>query len=200
MYNTCSIDYCKHQKFSTIKNCNYCKNHSILLFNKYCIIIQKFYNGYKCRKKLKILFYNLPCDIQKRIIFFININIYNERYNKSLRNIIRNKSNRVIDNQEGNKKNIKDIIDIYYLNNKYRQILYLNDLKFLYVYSEDIVNYLHNYIVHYLEGEYIFLLDFIDINMDLSDIPFKTIVETLNTIKKFRNNYNNEFNIIKYSL
>ena len=70
--NYCIIKKCKKKEFITIKNNCYCKNHCLLNFNKYVIKIQKIFLGHKCRKKLKNIYYNLPIDIQKNILFFLN--------------------------------------------------------------------------------------------------------------------------------
>lgn len=205
MYDNCCLKYCKNKTFSIIKKSNYCKNHSILLFNKYIIIIQKHYKGYYCRKKLKNLFYNLPTDIQKKIIYFINENIYFKNYIKSIRNIIRKKTSSIIlYNTFKEKHDIGFIKNIYYLNDKYRNILYLNDLKYLYVYGEDIINVLHNYLLNIYEDNMFFLPEYvninIDIDIDLTNVNLIDIINTITTIYNFRINYNNEINIIKNAL
>ena len=74
---------CKNQKC----NGNYCIVHYKLLYFKPTIIIQKMYKGYYIRKKLKI-YYNLPRDLQRKIIWHINSDLYLRNYNSSVSKII----------------------------------------------------------------------------------------------------------------
>jgi len=66
---------------------NFCIIHYKLLYTKHAIIIQKMYKGYYIRKKLKI-YYNLPRDLQIKIIWHINSGLYLRNYNSSVSNII----------------------------------------------------------------------------------------------------------------
>jgi len=61
--------------------------HSKLLYTESAIIIQKMYKGYYIRKKLKI-YYNLPRDLQRKILWHINSGIYLRYYNSSVSKII----------------------------------------------------------------------------------------------------------------
>lgn len=74
---------CKNKKC----NDNYCTTHYKLLYTNPAIIIQKIYKGYFIRKKLKI-YYNLPRDLQRKIIWHINSDIYLRNYNSSVSKII----------------------------------------------------------------------------------------------------------------
>lgn len=69
-----------------MKTNNICK-YSKLLNNNNAIIIQKMYKGYYIRKKLKIYF-NLPRDLQRKIIWYINSDLYLRNFNSSISRII----------------------------------------------------------------------------------------------------------------
>ena len=60
-----TIIQCRKNSIITIKNNNYCLNHSLLLLNKYVITIQKIYRGYKARKYIVNIFNKLPNELQK---------------------------------------------------------------------------------------------------------------------------------------
>jgi hypothetical protein len=64
--------------------------HFKLLYTKHAIVIQKIYKGYYIRKKLKI-YYNLPRDLQRKIIWHINSDLYLRHYSSSVSKIIYNR-------------------------------------------------------------------------------------------------------------
>ena len=66
---------------------NFCMIHYKLMYTKYAIMIQKMYKGYYIRKKLKI-YYNLPRDLQRKIIWHVNSDLYLRNYNSSVSKII----------------------------------------------------------------------------------------------------------------
>ena len=74
---------CKNKK----NNGNFCTIHYKLLYTEHAIIIQKIYKGYYIRKKLKI-YYNLPRDLQRKIIWHVNSDLYLRNYNSSVSKII----------------------------------------------------------------------------------------------------------------
>lgn len=198
--NNCCVLKCKNKHNLIIKNKYYCKNHSLLFFNKSIIKIQKIYRAFIIRKKLKNIFYNLPQEIQHKILFFVNENIYIRKYNNTIRKIINKKTYNIIPQfRLKNKLTIGFIKSVYYLNNKYRNILFYNDIKCLYVYGEEIIYILNNYIINNITHEDHFILqsDNIDIDLNVLTTNIEDIFDTLNIVEKFRLNYNNESNIIK---
>lgn len=74
---------CKNKKCHD----NFCTIHYKLLYNEHAIMIQKMYKGYYIRKKLKI-YYNLPRDLQRKIIWHVNSDLYLRTYNSSVSKII----------------------------------------------------------------------------------------------------------------
>lgn len=84
----------KNKKYS-----DYCCIHSNKVYNKYVIKIQSVYRAYHVRKKLKI-FNKLPRDLQRNILYYVNENIYNKRYNKSVANVIYNRCIKFCNNPE----------------------------------------------------------------------------------------------------
>lgn len=69
---------------------DYCYIHSYKVYNKNVIKIQSAYRAYRVRTKLKI-YYKLPDDLQRKISYYINENIYNKWYNDNVANIIYNR-------------------------------------------------------------------------------------------------------------
>jgi hypothetical protein len=196
----CCVNKCKNKNILTIKNIYYCKNHSIFFFNKYIKKIQKVYRAYYIRKKLKNIYFKLPEDIQKKILFFVNENIYIKKYNNVIRKIINKKTyNIILHFKLKNKLTIDNIKNIYYLNNKYRNILFLNTIKCLYVYGEEIIYILNNYIVNQFTDDNTLIMESNNIIIDLNNITnnINEIIDTITTIHNFRLNYNKESNIIK---
>lgn len=196
MYNCCVLK-CKNKKIFFIKNNYYCKNHCTFIFNKNIIKIQKIYRGYYIRKKLKKIYYKLPEDLQKKILFFVNENIYIKKYNNVIRKIINKKTyNIILHFKLKNKLTVDFINKVYYLNNKYRNILYFNTLKCLYVYGDEIIYILHNYIINQFTNEDT-ILESNNIIIDLNNTEIKDIIDTITIIHNFRFNFNKESNIIK---
>lgn len=66
---------------------HFCTIHYRLLYTYFAITIQKMYKGYYIRKKLKI-YYNLPRDLQRKIIWYINSDLYLRNFNSSISKII----------------------------------------------------------------------------------------------------------------
>ena len=169
-------------------------------------MIQKIYIGYRSRKKLKTLFTNLPTDLQKTIIFHINKPIYYKRYYNKINNIVRTKCGDIFSFRTINKKiSISYITNCYELYYKYRHISYLNDLKYLYVISNDfehLVNYIF-YIHHYnipFDMFDIEILKYIEFSNNITNINLNnTILYDLllltNIINKFKVMYKTYYNI-----
>lgn len=84
----------KNKKYS-----DYCNIHSNKVYNKYVIKIQSVYRAYHVRKKLNI-YYKLPRDLQRKILYYVNENIYNKRYNNSVANVIYNRCIKFCNNPE----------------------------------------------------------------------------------------------------
>jgi len=82
------------RRYRTCKNkkcCgDFCTIHYKLMYTEHAIMIQKIYKGYYIRKKLKI-YYNLPRDLQRKIIWHINSYLYLRNYNSSISKIIFNR-------------------------------------------------------------------------------------------------------------
>ena len=194
---------CKNNKnLYLYKNKYYCINHSKLFFNNYVIIIQKIYKGYRTRKKLKNLYYNLPSDIQNIIIYYINLPIYYRKYYNSLGKLIYNNTNKFVMYKHYNEKiNIDYIIKSYKLYNKYNCILNINNLKILFTYAEEIKHILHN--IFYMEINNISdFNNFMYTNNDLENIILKqqinidNYIEYIYTIESFIKMYKINYNTI----
>ena len=71
----CKLSY----KFQ-IQNKKFCFIHASILFSKSVIIIQKYFVGWRLRKKMNNLFNPLPEDLQRKIIWYIREPYYIKQY------------------------------------------------------------------------------------------------------------------------
>lgn len=85
--------YCKKNKVFG----EYCLCHNKMLFEKSTIKIQSVYKGFYIRKKLKI-YYNLPRDLQRKIIWHVNTDIYQRHFNSSIFKLIKNRYTKFVTN------------------------------------------------------------------------------------------------------
>ena len=91
MYNN---KICKN-KFTN--PCNIFNNTLMCLFHykyyseNYALIIQKYYKGYKIRKKIKNIYIKLPDDLQEKISYIINREHYYKKYKKLVAKLVINK-------------------------------------------------------------------------------------------------------------
>lgn len=77
---------CKNTKYKL----NFCYKHYIDYATKYAIIIQRIYIGHLTRKRIQ-RFKLLPREIQKKIIYYMNEQIYLKRLNDSIYYVIYNR-------------------------------------------------------------------------------------------------------------
>lgn len=206
--NICNNLSCKKYIFFN----NLCKNHFLLKNYKNIVYIQKIYKGYYIRKKLVNIFYKLPDDLQKYIIYYINIDLYYKKYKKNLNSIIEKKFNNVTSIYSNKLKiDINDIINSYYIYNKYNSILNINYLKYLDALSYDlivicnfIINNYYNTLNEY--DEYHDYENIYVINIDLYNrinnksnniIKYKSLIENIYLFKKTYDK-NNTSNITSY--
>ena len=73
-----------------ILNKKYCIFHANILYKKKIITIQKVFRAYKLRKKFKY-FIALPFDLQHKIIIYTRYDLYENKKNKKITEIILNK-------------------------------------------------------------------------------------------------------------
>jgi len=67
-----------------------CTIHAINAYLTYVLTIQKAYKGWHCRKYVRLLA-KLPCDIQRRIVYYMREPLYNARINKCLQAVLTRK-------------------------------------------------------------------------------------------------------------
>lgn len=79
-----------------INNKPICKFHYSYYYEKYVLIIQKHYKSYKQRKIINNIYKNLPCDIQNKILYYVNEDYYYKKYLKTITNIVEKKIINVI--------------------------------------------------------------------------------------------------------
>ena len=79
-----------------IKNKPICKFHCSYYYEKYVLIIQKNYKGYKQRKLVNNIYKKLPCDIQNKILIYVNEDYYYKQYLQTISNIVEKKIINVI--------------------------------------------------------------------------------------------------------
>lgn len=134
---------CKKNYSFIINNKKYCFIHAKMLFNIYALCIQRIWYGQKIRRKLKNIYNKLPYDLQRKVLFHVRENYLIEKHHyKIIRNIITNKVHEDAINlliyKLRNYTNELDIIYvihkfsyIYYLFNKYNEIVPLDKIWFL---------------------------------------------------------------------
>lgn len=129
---------------------NFCTIHYRLLYTDPAITIQKLYKGYYIRKKLKI-YYNLPRDLQRKIIWHINYDLYLRNYNSSVSKIIYGRYNefynKYMSTVQNNNLSIYIDSDIY--TDVYTDLIYLLKLSLKYYTIIKISNipYFYNIII-----------------------------------------------------
>lgn len=91
--NLTNNNLCKNKSYNLywLENKQVCKFHYIYYNNKYALIIQKIYKGYKQRKIIKNIFIKLPEDIQHIILSYVKRDYYYNKYFKTIHNIVENK-------------------------------------------------------------------------------------------------------------
>lgn len=73
------------------ENKYYCLQHYQIILNKYALMIQKIFRGFKHRKLINKIYKNLPDDIQYKILNFVRQDYYYKRYKNRLNIIISNR-------------------------------------------------------------------------------------------------------------
>lgn len=86
----------RQKNFYIYKMKRVCSFHFRILFYKYILIIQKIYRGYISKKKLNYFYKRLPHDIQYKIKYFINKELYIKKFNNNLILVINQKLNKFI--------------------------------------------------------------------------------------------------------
>lgn len=87
-YSTKKYRCCKNKH---VLGCyRYCYLHYVKYYTKYAILIQKIYKGFFIRKKLDI-YYKLPRELQRKIIWHMNSSLYLRHYNSSISKLIYNR-------------------------------------------------------------------------------------------------------------
>ena len=133
---------CNKDSFIRIKNNPYCLNHSLLLYNKYVLIIQKFYKGYRARRYLVNIFNKLPSELQELVIYYINSYFYKKKYLNTLTSLVTNNTYDLHNYKNSNQKlSINYLFNCYKLYYKYHLIIPINYLKHAYILAEQILNF-----------------------------------------------------------
>lgn len=214
----CKNCYYKSIKYFDIKNTKLCWNH----YNKYCksyiINIQKIYRGYKCRKYINNIYKNLPCDIQNKIKFYINVDYKYNRYCKTIYKLLLkrfklyytlyNKYNILsyIDNDyylDFMNDNFDSIDNVYYLYNKYFDLIKYLDydlIKHEYIsliidsnYILEIINLVSRYVFYNIEDYTIYDLINGDISQEVYDENNNNIIMYYR-LNKCKHNINDFYN------
>jgi hypothetical protein len=130
---------CKNNYSFIINNKKYCFIHAKMLFNTYALHIQRIWYGQKIRLKLKNIYYKLPYDLQRKVLFYVRENYLIEKHHHTIiRNILSKKVDKIlsIEKVENQPRLIK--LDeynytsyVYYLYNKYNTITSLDKIWYL---------------------------------------------------------------------
>ena len=193
---------CNSNKIKNIfPSCNgyLCKNHFNLRYINYVLNIQKIFRGNKSRRILNNIYYKLNDDLQYKIKYFINKELYNIKYSNFIKNKIDKFINPVIEFNY-NIENIEKKMSCQYFLNMFKMVLVnhafidLNKLKFLYVLSDELI-FFFNYLIT------------INIYLNMENVPIDYYESYLiNQYSKFfdmatlNNSDNDKFYKILYSL
>lgn len=126
---------CKLNHKFIIENRRVCYVHARAIYNSQILKIQSVYKGYIARKKLEKLYYNLPNEIQNKVLYYLREPYYLNKYNNSISTVLKYKAQLMFD-EEGwvvntmmymiddniSIKLYKDIINLYELYIKYNTI------------------------------------------------------------------------------
>jgi len=184
---------CNKDSVLFINNYSYCLNHSSLLYNKYVLIIQKNYRGYKARRYLTNIFNNLPSEVQDLVIYYINENYY-KKYYQTLSKIVINNTNNLHNYKNSNKKlSIEYLYNCYKLYYKYHSIIHINYLKHAYILGEQIL-YFCDIILHQEQVVFTYIYFIFD-KIQLFNLDHKVILDLIDIIRKFSNLYVFEYQL-----
>ena len=123
---------CKNKSKFLICNKRFCWVHASKKFSSMAIYIQKIWRGYRNRIIIKNVYNRLPDDLQRLVSFYVNTEIYNNRRNKQINNILTNRwlNFSKIYREDKSQYNImlnpfetiKEISHNFYLFNKYFEV------------------------------------------------------------------------------
>ena len=188
---------CNKDSFILIKNYPYCLNHSLLLYNKYVLIIQKFYRGYKGRRYLVNIFNKLPSELQELVIYYINGNFYKKKYLNTLTTLVTNNTYDLHNYKNSNQKlSINYLFNCYKLYYKYHSIIQINYLKHAYILADQIVNFCD--ILLNQEQVILTYAYFIFERIQLSNLDQKEICNLVDMIYKFSSLYSFKYELFNY--
>lgn len=192
----CNYKNCKKKCYFNLNSIKLCFNHINILYYKQIVYIQKIFKGYYARRKIKNIFIKLPYDIQQIIIYYINEPIYYKNLITTYNKIIIKKSLNFSHITKSIKKtSLNEISNLYYLSTKYISILNINFLKYLYVISNELSDIINMYMFSIVPSYSInnILLH----NILLTDLNHEVYFKIMQNIYKFKQIYNNRYNIIK---
>ena len=195
---------CNKCYYRLLNNKKYCWTHYNKLCKQKVIYIQTIYRGYRCRQKITNIFIKLPTDLQHKIIDYSRTDIYYNKYVKLIYNLIRkrylnyykiglNNNIHILSDLE-----IMDILpiiyDVYYLYNKYFDIIKYNFINNLIKYEM----YYLNINTHLLKNKInsMLMYYFYEINNPNQNF-YICLFNKLNNLSiiltEFSNKYNNTF-------
>ncbi len=187
---------CKKKSEFNVRDNNLCLNHMLLSYNKYVLIIQKIYRRYRSNIIINNIYKRLPCDLQNKIKYYINEELYFKNYKKCINKIIINKTNLINYNKNNNKISIEYILYIYKLYHKYFQIIDINYTKFIYNLSDKLLTFYDNNIINivinmYTDNNLSIIFNNIDFNIDTTTNIHNAddIMNLMYIINKYRNKY-----------
>ena len=188
---------CNKDSFILIKNNSYCLNHSLLLYNKYVLIIQKFYRGYRARKCLLNIFNKLPNELQELVIYYINDIYYKKKYLNNITNIIINNTFKLHNYKNTNEKlSVNYLFNCYKLYYKYHLIIPINYLKHAYILADQILNFCD---IILNQNQIILTYNYhIFEKIDTNNVDQKKIYDLMDLIYKFSSLYSFKYELFYY--
>ena len=147
---------CKLPIKFNINNKKYCLIHANILFGKSTTNIQRCYKGFRVRKLLKKM-YNLPDDLQRKIVWHIKESHYIQKHHhKPIYNILEKRYNKFSEKFTSTSYlSLEEIFDLYneYINLcdlycKYNAIIDSEKIITIYIYGKRMIFTLSNAIMN----------------------------------------------------
>ena len=167
----------------------------LLGYNKYIIIIQKIYRRHRSNIILNTIYKRLPCDLQNKIKYYINKELYYQNYKKCINKIIINKT-KLINYNKTNNIPIEYIKYIYKLYHKYFKIIDINYAKFIYNLSDQLLSFYDNNIINIIINMYAdtnLSMNFNNINFNIDTTTNIYSADDIMNLMYVINNYRNKY-------
>ena len=148
---------CKKNFKFIINGRKMCHIHADIEYRKNAIYIQKCWRSYRSRSRINKIYILLPEELQKKVIFYIRENyLIKKHHHDIIYKILENKIEKDWFNIDNNyyafQNNIQNLLNIFYLFNKYFDIASPDTITLLYKYIRGISYYeQYNFVIQFIQ-------------------------------------------------